>query len=79
MTEILRHGYLKDSEGNRSSKRLWGSIILGIALLMAVALFIVYLIQYNYYMATQIMETLEYVGAGLLGIGIAEKLFKRGK
>ncbi len=36
----MTNSFLEDAKGNKSSKRLWGSIILGIGTLFSVVLFV---------------------------------------
>lgn len=67
--------YLQDSKGDKSSKRLWGAIILGVATLFAVILF-----GFSLYegasdptTAISIINAFLLAGGTLLGVGVIEK------
>jgi hypothetical protein len=67
-------GFLDDDFGNHSSKRLWGSITLGIGLILAITLFIVS-IFFHIVDNTTCIKVLEFLftsGTALLGIGVIE-------
>ena len=68
-------GFLHDHHGNRSSKRLWGSIILGLGLILAVVLFGYSLIDKasDSQTALSIIHIFFLTGGSLLGLGIAER------
>lgn len=72
--------YLQDTSGNRSSKRLWGSIILLVALFLSVATTITSVYENNQIddNVVSILQMLFFTGAGLLGIGVVE-VFGKGK
>ena len=72
--------FLQDNHGNKSSKRLWGSIILGIAVVMAIVLFgyILYQIVADASTAKSIIDMFLITGGSLLGIGVLENgIFKK--
>jgi hypothetical protein len=77
------NGYLKDSNGNKSSKRLWGTVCLVVGLTLAVSITAIYMIMAINKVSMDLTElsTIFYVvfGAGttLLGTGVFEK--KNGK
>jgi hypothetical protein len=76
----MSNGFLSDSAGDLSSKRLWGSIILGASGIMALALFIVCIYRHDNETAIRIISDGFICGASLLGIGIAENIpFFKGK
>jgi len=74
----MRNNFLQDSKGNKSSKRLWGSILLSIGISFSVILF-----AYSLYKgaadattALGIINMFLISGGGLLGIGVFEKGIK---
>ena len=72
--------FLQDNHGNKSSKRLWGSIILGIAVVMAIVLFgySLYQIVADASTAKSIIDMFLITGGSLLGIGVLENgIFKK--
>lgn len=71
-------GFLEDSNGDRSSKRLWGSILLSIGVLFAMVLFSasLFITIADPLTAIKIIEWLFMCGGGLLGIGVLEGLKK---
>lgn len=71
--------YLQDSEGNESSKRLWGSVLLGVGIVFSVILFAYSLLKgaEDSPTALGIINMFLLSGSGLLGIGIFEKGIKR--
>lgn len=73
--------HLQDINGNKSSKRLWGSIILGIGITLSVILFgfSMYKGAADSATALNIVNTFFLTGGGLLGIGVAEFFSKGGK
>lgn len=63
----MGYGYLQDSAGNKSAKRLWGTILLSNALLMG---------WYGIISGTDVkMMALQFLGSGvaLLGASIGER------
>jgi hypothetical protein len=71
--------YLCDHDGNKSSKRLWGTILLsnGILLKNAEWGIAIFKVAANAQMMMAASETLIYAGAALLGIGVAELFAKK--
>lgn len=71
----MTNNFLEDANGNKSSKRLWGSIVLGIGILFSVVLFIYSLSKGAADAATAlgIINMFLISGGGLLGIGVFEK------
>ena len=67
--------FLQDSKGNKSSKRLWGSILLTIGVMFSVILFVYSLYQGAADAATAIgiINMFLISGGGLLGISVFEK------
>ena len=72
--------YLQDTSGNKSSKRLWGSIILSVAIVLSIAVVItsVYVGNKIDDNVVSILNGFFITGAGLLGIGVVE-VFGKGK
>ena len=70
---------LEDSDGNASSKRLFGAILIGIGGLMGVALFTasLFIVVKDPTTAITTMNTFIFTGAGLLGIGVLEGVVKK--
>lgn len=68
--------YLDDNYGNKSSKRLWGSILLIVAIIFSSILFYFSLIKgaQDAVTASGIINMFFYCGSGLLGIGTFEKI-----
>ena len=71
----MKHNFLDDINGNKSSKRLWGSIVLSSGIILAVTLFVVSLFKGadDPTTAIKIINLCVVTGAGLLGIGVFEK------
>ena len=74
------NNYLQDTSGNRSSKRLWGSIILATAIVLAIMAVITSVhvgnrIDDN---VVSILQGLFLTGTALLGFGVVE-VFGKGK
>jgi len=70
---------LQDAHGNKSSKRLWGTILLAVGLTMHTVLF-VFAIQWGVKdpaTASGVASTLVLAGSGLLGIGVVEGFAKK--
>jgi hypothetical protein len=76
MSENKKHKTLEDSDGNKSSKRAWGSILLTIASVLSFILFYFCIIHGDYDKALKIIDSYLYAGSGLLGITVVEKLAK---
>ncbi len=74
----MTNNFLEDAKGNKSSKRLWGSIILGTWILFSVVLFVYSLSKGAADAATAlgIINMFLISGGGLLGIGVFEKTIK---
>ncbi len=71
--------FLEDSNGNQSSKRLWGSILLVTGIVFAATLFVYSLRTGAKDAATAlgIINIFLISGSGLLGIGAFEKVIKQ--
>ena len=71
--------FLQDSKGNKSSKRLWGSILLTIGVMFSIILFAYSLYQGAADAATAlgIINMFLIAGGSLLGIGVFEKGIKK--
>lgn len=65
-------GFLEDSNGDKSSKRLWGSILLAISIVLTCFLFFISIYKSDTVTAIKTLEFLFVSGAGLLGIGVFE-------
>lgn len=68
--------FLRDSFGNKSSKRIWGSIIIGIGAIAGICLFIVSVFfggAGDPATAISIINSFLLFGGSLLGIGVIEK------
>ncbi|MHA1540287.1 MAG: hypothetical protein ACTSXQ_07415 [Alphaproteobacteria bacterium] len=67
--------FLEDTHGNKSSKRLWGSILLGTGMSFSIVLFIYSLSKGAADAATTlgIINMFLISGGSLLGIGVFEK------
>ena len=75
----MTNNFLQDSEGNKSSKRLWGSILLGSGIIFSIILFAYSLYQGAADAATAlgIINIFLIAGGSLLGIGVFEKGIKK--
>ena len=75
----MSHSYLRDSRGNKSSKRIWGSVILFTGLVFSVILFFYSLFKGASDAATAlgIINMFLIAGGSLLGIGVFEKGIKK--
>ena len=75
----MTNKFLQDSKGNKSSKRLWGSILLTIGVMFSVILFAYSLYQGAADAATAlgIINMFLIAGGSLLGIGVFEKGIKK--
>ncbi len=75
----MANHFLQDSKGNKSSKRLWGSILLIVGVLFSVILFAYSLYQgvADASTALGIINMFLISGGGLLGIGVFERGIKR--
>jgi hypothetical protein len=77
----MPNGFLHDSDGDKSSKRLLGVVLLGVGIIMASTLFIFGLMRHVGDPAT-CLSVLQYTfmaGTSLLGLGIAENFTFRNK
>lgn len=74
----MTNKFLEDQSGNKSSKRLWGSVMLGLGLCFSIVLFFysLYQIAADSSTALNIIEALILSGTSLLGIGVIE-FFKK--
>lgn len=79
MSEQNKFNVLDDSNGNASSKRLFGAILIGIGGLMGIALFVcsLFIVVKDPTTAITTMNTFIFTGAGLLGIGVLEGVVKK--
>jgi hypothetical protein len=71
-----KRGFLQDHKGVNSSKRLWGSVMLGISIIFSGILFF-YSINKGVTDATTALALINgflMFGSGLLGLGLAEKI-----
>jgi len=81
----MTNNFLQDSKGNKSSKRLWGSICIGNGILLknaewACGLFYKELSSNQVMNMEQASSSLITIGCVLLGLGLGEninKMFKR--
>lgn len=75
--------YLQDNQGNNSSKRLWGSIILGLGVFLGLNLFYfsLFVTVKDSSVALRVVEAFLAAGSALLGFGVFEHMRnkKRGK
>ena len=71
----MTNNFLQDSKGNKSSKRLWGSILLCSGIIFSTILFAYSLYRGAADAATAlgIINMFLISGGGLLGIGVFEK------
>jgi len=68
--------FLRDSFGNKSSKRIWGSIIIGLGAVAGICLFIMSVFfggTGDPATAISIINSFLLFGGSLLGIGVIEK------
>lgn len=77
----MAHNFLQDSMGNKSSKRLWGSILLTSGLLFSAILFFYSLNKgaVDAPTALGIINMFLISGGGLLGIGVFENAISKNK
>ena len=75
MQETKQAGLFRDAQGHRSSKRVIGTILIGAggAFLGVVGVFSLFNPVADPQTSLDVGRTLIYAGAGLLGIGVAEK------
>ena len=75
----MQNNYLQDSKGNKSSKRLWGSILLFIGIVFAMILFGFSLVTgaKDASTALGIINIFLIAGGSMLGIGVFEKAIKK--
>ena len=71
----MTNKFLQDSKGNKSSKRLWGSVLLATGIIFSTILFVYSLYQGAADAATAlgIINMFLIAGGSLLGIGVFEK------
>ncbi len=74
----MANKYLQDASGNKSSKRLWGTILLSIGTMFSIILFFYSLGigAKDADTALGIINTFLISGSSLLGIGIFEKVIR---
>lgn len=75
--ENKKLGFLDDNNGDRSSKRLFGAIILSVAIILSIAIIVIDLINPLTNLCDASLKVLEYMyisGTGLLGFGVLENL-----
>lgn len=74
----VKLGFLQDSDGNKSAKRLWGAVLLGVGVLLSLILFYYSTELYasDAETAIGIINSLLLSGSGLLGIGVFERIKK---
>jgi hypothetical protein len=74
----MTNNYLQDSQGNKSSKRLWGSILLFIGIVFSMILFGFSLVAgaKDASTALGIINIFLIAGGSMLGIGVFEKAIK---
>jgi len=70
-------GYLEDTQGGKSSKRLFGAILLTFGMVMTAILFYVSIVNpdSSYNTSKDLIEACFFSGASLLGIGVCENFF----
>tara|TARA_R110002012_G_scaffold215674_5_gene386715 strand:- start:2798 stop:3028 length:231 start_codon:yes stop_codon:yes gene_type:complete len=75
----MTNNFLQDSKGNKSSKRLWGSILLIIGIIFSGILFCCSLFKGAADAATAlgIINIFLISGGGLLGVGVFEKAINK--
>lgn len=78
MNHETPNNFLEDTYGNKSSKRLWGSILIGVGILLSIVLFFYSLKCGAKDAATAlgIIYMFFISGSSLLGFGIFEKPLK---
>jgi hypothetical protein len=69
-------GYLCDSQGDKSSKRLFGAILLGIGSVMGMTLFSygLYNPEGSFKISFEVMNSFLLSGGSLVGLGLLENL-----
>ncbi len=76
MTNKKADEFLRDSFGNKSSKRIWGSIIIGLGAIAGICLFVMSVFfggAGDPATAISIINSFLLFGGSLLGIGVIEK------
>jgi multidrug transporter EmrE-like cation transporter len=75
----MTNNFLQDSQGNKSSKRLWGSILLFIGIVFSMILFGFSLVTgaKDASTALGIINIFLIAGGSMLGIGVFEKAIKK--
>ena len=76
---MIKNNFLEDAQGNKSSKRLWGSILLVIGVLFAITLFIFSVINaaQDPSTALRIIDIFLIAGGSLFGVGVFEKAIRK--
>jgi hypothetical protein len=71
--------YLQDTKGNKSSKRLWGSILLSTGIIFSIILFYFSLFKgaSDSITAMNLVNMFLISGGSLLGIGVFEKTINK--
>jgi len=69
-----KRGFLQDHKGVNSSKRLWGSVFLGVSIMFSGILFFYSLNKTDPNTALSIINGFTIAGSSLLGLGLAEKI-----
>lgn len=80
MSDTTGYGVFRDSDGNLSSKRIIGTVLLGSGglFLLAVGVLAVWKTVADPQTSLDVGRTLIYSGAALLGVGVVEKLGPKG-
>ena len=75
----MKNKFLEDSNGNKSSKRLWGTIFGVITATMGLILFTVsfFCVIKDSATAMKVFEISGLITGSLLGVGVLEKVFNR--
>ena len=75
----MSNNFLNDSNGNKSSKRLWGSILLSVGIVLATILFFKSLEAEvaDKQTTMNIINMFLVTGGGLLGVGVLESVIRK--